>query len=331
MNEIEDRLARLRASIDAGKDRFRKDRSLAPSYTDEIVIPLLKEVLEFLFVEIEERHSLTDTKGDQYVYVIHYTGISNLVSMLRGALENKKKSSLRLYDSVHFNDPDEGNYFDRSLSLSKGHNLLKVDKALHAYITSFVLPHPRKDMSDNLVFWRMYGREGTGCSLRLRVPRKRLQKVLYGVNKVKRTDELLQHSLDTLYPIVNGLGPTMTQVREALLTTITGHIESIRYLFKSDAYDYERECRMVVPETKAIRDAICFEYEDQSDSIGLIRHYYEDEDLEVRSILATGSAITLGPRVAYPDNVHYYLQSLLRKLGLGGQEFRTSRIPYQKP
>ena len=33
--------------------------------------------------------------------------------------KDEQNASLRLYDSVHFNDPDEGNYFFRNLNLPK--------------------------------------------------------------------------------------------------------------------------------------------------------------------------------------------------------------------
>ena len=92
-------------------------------------------------------------------------------------------------------------------------------------------------MSDNLVFWRTYGREGRGCSLTLHIPQElkengQIQNVLYGVNKVRRTDDLLKRALETLKPILDICEEEMDQVRQTLLDTIEEYVEKIRYLFK---------------------------------------------------------------------------------------------------
>lgn len=331
MVESEDKLERLRVSIEAGAERFKKDHELNQSYVDEIIVPLLKDVLESQFTPIKSRHALDSSEVNDGFFVIHYTGITNLVSMLRCAADDNGKSSLRLYDSVHFNDPDEGNYFDRYLELSKEHEILPNKKAHHAYITSFIRPHPnpKKDMSDNLVFWRTYGKEGKGCSLTLRVPHGRIQKVLYGVDKVRCTDNYLKNALDTLSPLLSICEEAMEQVRETLLNTIEGYIEKVRYLFKSEAYEYERECRLVIPEPDADTTLISFEYQEVCGSDVRIRHYYEDEQLDVKRLLVTGSVITLGPRVSNPNNVRYYLEAMLQEANLAGPKIRISEIPYQ--
>lgn len=112
--------------------------------------------------------------------VIHYTSIENLMSILdsadkKSAGKNKnqtminkgkkdKKGFLRLYDTVHFNDPDEGNFFVRNLSceyrwLREEAEEITRERQEYAYVASFILPREDKDMSDNLVFWREYGKQ----------------------------------------------------------------------------------------------------------------------------------------------------------------------------
>ena len=128
--EVEDILTRLRGSIEAGMERFKKDNDLDQSYVNEIIVPLLKDVLENLFTPIVSRHTLDSSEIKKEFFVIHYTGIDNLVSMLSRATDHNGKSMLRLYDSVHFNDPDEGNYFDRNLVHSKDHGFYPIKKRI---------------------------------------------------------------------------------------------------------------------------------------------------------------------------------------------------------
>ena len=334
MNGIQEKIERLRALVETGRDRFDKDGDLDQRYVTGIVVPALGDVFKDLTSQIEERHMLGDNEVAESNYVIHYTSITSLVSMLNRAADCDGKSSLRLYDSAHFNDPDEGNYFDRNLDLLKGNKLLATKSAPHAYIASFIVPDTEKDMSNNLVFWRTYGKEGRGCSLKLRVPSCHLRKVLYGRNHVRRTDQLLKSILDVIYdslcPLMSIHVQPIAEVQEVLIRSVAGHVERLRYLYKSDAYDYERECRIAIPESEVDRDSICFEYEEQDNSAVRIRHYFEIHDLDVKDLLVTDSLITLGPCVPNPSNVRYYLETLLHKIGLYGTKVRVSKIPYRE-
>lgn len=160
MNERGDNLEKLRASIEAGRERFDKDGHLDLTYVYDIVNPVLNVVLQDLSTQIEAPHMLAVSESE---YVIHYTSIPALVSMLQNAGYGEEQSSLRLYDSSHFNDPDEGMFFDRNLILLNGHKILEVESAPHAYIASFIIPHREKDMTDNLVFWRTYEKKEWGA------------------------------------------------------------------------------------------------------------------------------------------------------------------------
>lgn len=190
-------------------------------------------------------------------------------------------------------------------------------------------------MSDNLVFWRTYGREGEGCSLKLQIPRDRLRKVLYGDCEVNSTWKDLGPVLDDLYPALYPLVNINEQVlKETIQKTLAEatwkSLARLRYLYKSKAYEYEGECRFVIPELDVDKDKICFEYQEQNNS-PRIRHYFEDDALKVENILTTGSLITLGPCVPHPYNMSYYIKSLLTKAELPGPAIKTSEIPYRKP
>lgn len=351
MNKTEGTMEDLQRGVKAGREYFDKHGDLDWGYVERFVIRPLDDVLQNLCLEIEERHKVDDPEVGkdpevgENIDVIHYTSIGTLVSMLQQEAKNRENKakdeqesskdeqnvSLRLYDSVHFNDPDEGKYFYRNLNLQKKYDWLGEKKESHAYIASFIFPATKKN-SDNLGFWCIYGKDGEGCSLKLRIPRDRLRQVLYGANEVKCTGKDLRPVLKAIHPLVSIRKRVLKEkVREVLAEVIWKSLERICYLYKSEAYEYESECRFVIPELEIVdKDKICFEYQEQNNS-PLIRHYCEDDDLKVENILTTGSLITLGSRVPYPYNMSYYLGNLLRKAGLFGPEIKISKIPYRKP
>ena len=83
----------------------------------------------------------------------------------------------------------------------------------------------------------------------------------------------------------------------------------MKYLYKSDAYCYERECRVVVPESEVQPEGITFEHEKTNGSIFRIRHHVEDPDLHVRQMVATDSRIILGPCIERPDSLRFYFET----------------------
>ena len=236
---------------------------------------------------------------------------------------------LRLYDSVHLNDPDEGNYLIGSVL--KKFRWLRNPEESHAYIASFVMPDAKKDMSNKLTFWRNYGDEGEGCSLSLPVPRSRLEKVLYGIPEAQQTAKILSPVLVSLNSLVRtAKGPLRKAVQGESARVVWSFLDRIRFLYKSSEYEYENECRFVVPESDIQdKDKIRFQYQDQNNS-PRIRHYYEDDALQINKLLVSGSSITLGPCVRYRKNVCFCLDQLKRNAGLSGTEIKCSTIPYRK-
>ena len=342
MSQLDDNLLKLKTSVEAGVNLASEPEHLS-KYVADVVTSNLEDVLRNLRTQVEEPHKLDEAEVGQPNVVIHYTSIAALVSMLGGAADGKGGSSLRLYDSNHFNDPDEGKFFDRNLNLNSksARELLDATYSPHAYIASFIVPNDRardritnaqRDMSDNLVFWRTYGREGLGCSLTLVVQKDLLRKVLYGRVPVRKTGQLLGSVLDSVHECLSPLLElsSAVDIRHRLIRTVAGHVDMIRYLYKSKAYDYERECRIVIPEIDAQKDLIHFEYEEQDGHAVRIKHYYEVDELQVKNTFLTGSLITFGSRVPKPDNARYYLETQLRKAErFYGPKFKTSQISYQ--
>ena len=166
----------------------------------------------------------------------------------------------------------------------------------------------------------------------LSIPRRGLKKVLYGKENTEPTIELLGMVLDSLEPLITD----RPCISDRLSDIVWEHLDRFRYLYKSEAHEYENECRFVVGESKLSKEdkeKIRFEFQDRNGSSPRVRHYYEHRELAVENILASGSAITLGPCVDYSYNMRYYLDRLKVKGGKSKKglspEIRVSQIPYR--
>ena len=348
MEKFEEVKEKLKAKVKGAKEYFKKSEDLALEYVNQVVVPVLQDVLNDLCLQIEDRHKVGVAENEREKLVIHYTSIAAFVSMLQDVSkknperkEKKEKEheheptpgepSLRLYDSVHLNDPEEGNYLIRSLP--QKYNWLEKKDVRHAYIASFILPNDEKeDMSDNLVFWRTYGQEGEGCSLSLHAPLPGLREVFYGPEeeRVKRTVNELRSVLDLLDPLVEIDRPSIREsIQEKLAEAIWNPLERIRYLYKNKAYKHEKECRFVVIEPD--KNKICFEYQARSNSPSRIRHYYEHEALQIKKLMkSSDSSITLGPCVPYRDNVENCILTLKKRVERLDFAIKHSDILYRK-
>jgi hypothetical protein len=207
--------------------------------------------------------------------------------------------------------------------------------ASHAYITSFVYDESAEnvvesagDMSDDLVFWRTYGKEGTGCSLTANVPEKLLRRVLYGPDAVGNTKT-------ALLPILNAVTP-LARAREnfakAIAETIWKGLEGVTYLYKDQAYHHEKEYRAVIPAESANgeKDRIRFEPYEANGLPMQVRHYREIGDFELRRILTSRSNLILGPCVNDRYSVRLYLEDLRRQAQRVGPDLLNFQIEESK-
>lgn len=311
----------------------------------------VKEVVDIFCEEILNRWHKKPIEQ-----VIHYTSIENLKSILDSAAkksagknkhekminkgkEDEKETSkgfLRLYDTVHFNDPDEGNFFVRNLPgryewLRKGVEEMTRERQEYAYVASFILPKEDKDMGDNLVFWREYGKQGEGCSLLLNASGSSLGKVVYGQDSVGQTLKILDPFLEMLSCFVDRFvkHDQTRHLEREIARAVWESLEKVRYLYKSSAYEYEEECRFITTSSEIDRSnqqKVVFECKDGSQ----IRHYYNHPTLEIPRLLATDSVITLGPCVPYRENIQHCLEVLLERAELKYTEVHHSKIRYRK-
>ena len=302
-----------------------------------VVVKALKRALDEMLQDVAERHKVP-AKNRPF---IHYTSVSALVSMLKNS-EGEGNDFLRLYDSAHFNDPEEGRYL---LRFSEG----ALDKwrddivQKHAYIASFVptTDHGESISRDNLQFWRAYGDDGRGCSIEIPFPPHTLSSVLYGEEEAVKTIRTLAGIIEERLPIIDdtvnpllevGDEQTVQKAKETVRSVIAGHMEAISYLYKSKAYDYEQEYRFVMTGSEIQEQnegGVEFKYYGEVEGAPEVRHYFEHELFGTRKIFVTGTKFTLGPTVKDPYSLKLYIEHLLKKANLLGPTVEYSTILYR--
>ena len=324
--------SRLNQEIDDSK-RYWTSPNLVRVYLDREIIPLLRGALTDVLPDIERLHEVRADSANGKAKGVHYTTIGVLMQLLQSQ-GSAAPGTIRLYDSMHLNDPDEGNYLPRRVSaesqfawLADQHDLRgrdEIDSPVNeiAYLASFVAGDKA---SDNLVFWRTYGREGRGCSIVCSLETKRLQQVIYG-DDVKNTIELLRPILTALTPVVVANDESVATL---LAATVWSSLRSILYLYKSRAYAYEDERRCVRPSSEVKPEEISYEYQDEPFGMPRIRHYLELSELSINDLLPSGSLITLGPCVPQPNHIRRRLSTIANRTLEGRPEIRPSEIPYR--
>ena len=335
MVDTEQAITHLNASVQAGMDYYKTDPDAIVEYTKTVVTSHLAIVGKALSREIEQLHTPAEPLSTRNLFAIHYTGLPTLIALLNQRSRNLQSeqsaepTSLRLYDAAHLNDPTEGVYL--AGALPRKHRWVGVPKQSHAYIVSFIGEHQGDPPAeDNLVFWRMYGKEGEGCSMRVNIPPTKLRRVFYGKKEAEQTSRTLISLLDILKPL-SALGKAL---RETLAECFWDSIGRVPYLYKSNAYSYEDEYRLVVRKSDINDNNILFEV--ANGSLSYVKSYCEPEDLSipdlmVENMMITGSRVTLGPRVPNPEALLQSLEILIRKAGLqDGLKVKTSQIAYRK-
>ena len=338
----------LDRAITGAPDYLAHSSTKATDYVTHTIGPALSAAIDDLKLDLLPHHDVdVATLGS----VVHYTSLRALFAMIRDVAPRPPITKrdprderptdcrfLRLYDSANLNDPSEGGYFLKQLDTY--YDVVKVP----AYIASFVTPNDATDPANDLVFWRHYGNDGRGCSISIpsqRFPSTpstfRLRTISYGHMKaeddaqklrpiIRRLDPVVQHARDR-----SAHNPTGdTTLYRLLAVTILESLGELPYLYKSTAYQYEHECRVVALQSDFEKaDDIRHTFDQRLDGVGRPRMYGLHPCLNMTNLLSTGTVITLGPAVPNRDNVQYALEQLLASVGIRGLPINLSRIPYR--
>ena len=237
-----------------------------------------------------------------------------------------EEKRIRVYDSDHTNDPKEGIYFDKGIGEAVDFEWVRSEELKPAYIASFVMSCPKGNTRDHLVYWRTYGHNGTGCSIEFFAEGHDLKQVLYGPEQRAETFEVL----DSLFEQLKSAFMPYSVAGILAAKSIEDALSTIRYLYKSDHYKYEQECRRVLPRHEANLADIRFD--NPSDHIypPRVRHYCYTSDLMLKEILEkTGTTLTLGPAVYSRETTRRSIRTAIDVLGVMGVDIQFSKIDYQ--
>ena len=292
-------------------------------------------------------------------HLVHYTTLRTLTAMLgvveaahekyrlatpvaEGVTEERGGGMgyLRLYDTFSSNDPNEGAFFVKSAdvkgSFRRRHNavwsLFRDRSASPAYQTSLTYVGDVAE-ADNLVFWRTYGKEGTGCALAFPMTcfegEVNLFRVRYGEGEVATCLDTLSELLEE-YGEIRG-APDFSSISRIveLPKLLVNVLSPLVYLYKSQAYEYEQEVRIVIP----FADLENGLYLQGSSVTGIPvawRHFAEVPSLQVPQLFVSDARIVLGPTVESAANVQFVLERLLLERQLYGPKVKQSTISYRR-
>ena len=314
MTDLSSRISEFKAFFDSGADKS------ASATFSEIVHDFLQSL-----------YPISPAGKPQPLFLVHYTSLDTLFSML----DRDNPGYLRLYDTIHSNDPTEGGFFRNHLESRA--------PSVHASLPSFILnPHPgyayissfvrayKDEKRDKLDYWLAYGRNGYGCSIAIPYsdfsPELPILPVQYGQRAVSRTARTLVSFFNSFPPSIQ---PYFAQSMSAEVPPSPFNVfSSIPYFHKPRSYSYEAECRLFLSPVDRLCDP---KYQPQYTSGGAprVRHYVEHTPLRLEGIFFTGTVITLGPSIPERENVQRAIYALLHHHRLMGPDVVCSTIPYR--
>lgn len=269
-------------------------------------------------------------------HLVHYTSLDVLFSILQpSAAVDDNPSGLRLYDTVHANDPEEGMVVTKHWPINPvwGWNIdrpdyplsdegLRVSAASPGYTLSFVQSSIQNPMFDHLPFWKEYGSHCKGCSLAI-PPESLCNGQSLGPYRVKYEPgidipHLYQHLSDALLKPATDFANNPEfhpDFRDTINVMLIDAMQPFRFLYKDTTYAHEEECRLVVsqptnPESPQLE--VIYEPQPTTDGATKLRHYPLEHLVPPAVLFHSDTIITLGPLVAQPFNAKSVLKHLLR-------------------
>lgn len=267
---------------------------------------------------------------------VHYTTVDATIGILC-------EGGFRMYNVEASNDPREGKVlesseFCRHLSARFPWLQISADSPdSEAYVLSAIAPNMKSathnSIADDLVWWRLYGHDGGGCSITFNseLPSFPMYPVYYpdGSARGRSLSETwppgllrIRTALDNLpKSIVDDPGKAGDRLRQHLARTVVNTVATYAYLVKDRHYRAEHEVRVLRVSPAA--DSVQFDTE----SGVPVRRFVNGPRLN--DCLKTGSAITIGPSVPHPRMLCAFLEKRLREQGCEHTGVRISEARYR--
>jgi len=283
------------------------------------------------------RKSVNDIKDKLLIKeecITHYSSLSVLKSLIFD------KSKFRISEGNFMNDPSEGTEFFNFLKY-KPYTSCKDGSFFESFSPKpFIGSFVTKEMHNDLNLWRFYGKEegaeAKGCAITLHMQEfiEDIKNFLSNEEKEARQDNesdinfyrvaYLPHGSTNFYIPSSDkskeLAKLMTKLKEKVKsykvkdkTSLEKYLNSIAFLFKSDAYKNENEVRLVVK-------GIEFEKKYNMD-VTPPRVY-----IELEPIKKIVKQITLGPKV---DKVNEWASAFHYSYEENAPAIIISHLPYK--
>lgn len=277
------------------------------------------------------------------ITLAHYTSWGSILEMLK---ESSKMPVLRMYNYEQVNDPKEGKIKPLAWEtvekeareswvdgfLEGGQWMDDVTRGRSTYGCSF--SSGPSGVEDDLTYWRLYGNDGRGCSLKISMPKEKIYKVRYrgecsdkSRERNEKEDADVAKRLRTLSEISgeivaeahemhrNSVG---RKLAEGLLRIMYGYYHLVKHI----DYAAEKEWRMVrvMPKPNDIQFNVTSEH--------IVKRYVAGPSL--KDFLSSASTITIGPTVPNQGAARAYVQRLAEKHDIRYVSVRNSRRTYRQ-
>lgn len=290
-----------------------------------------------VFDQIQQLALYDDCPIESKIDLVHYTTWSNALNMFKRTqstdrvddwIENSCLPILRMYNYEQSNDPDEGRIkppalkkiekkvmgFVKSLDSSK-YDSVWIEKMITgtgAFGCSFSSGSP--GIEDDLTYWRLYGNNGNGCSLKISSTFSgHIYKVRYRERneRDREEDRQVAERLDELLSVCKRAAFDATGEYKDIVGGMAAEflfriIHSYYHLIKHVAYEGEKEWRMinVMPKPSSVRF--------DTSSGNIVKRYVEGAALE--KMLSSASVITIGPAVPNRSAARAYIEYMAQDI-----------------
>ena len=296
-----------------------------------------------LFDEIPKLALYDDSSAG--ISLVHYTTWKNALNMFDQEVEFPV---LRMYNYEQSNDPDEGqiippewkqvideaNWLDKYL---RDGSLWKRDLKIGGSTYGCSFSSGSKGVEDDLTYWRLYGNDGQGCSLKISsLHGLSIYKVRYrdkeSGTEQEEEDRQIAERLRALLQLGSEVVEKASEDHKfAVGKTIAEGLQKIIYgychLVKHKAYAGEEEWRIIKVMPRP--DEVQYDVSPEK----LVKRYVEGPAL--RDLLLSDSAITIGPTVPNQGAARAYIEHLVKEkhqiskvdVKNSDRTYRSSRFP----
>ena len=282
---------------------------------------------------LEVEHRL---QGSESVRVVHYTSLATAYELLN----DPGNQYLRLSDSVHLTDPQEGWHVFRNTDISDWKERWLESSVSHAYMLSFFEQKPAKpalgkssetndqeQTHDHLSHWRAYGHNGRGCSFQISVPTCKLYSVNYNDHISDEAERCILSFVDTAVAvwdhIIDKKHRRLRPDYERLIEPTFSEGMKCRFLHKHPSYKHECELRAITLPSGKVNA--------KREMQGIhIRHYIEDDSFRMDRLLNSECRITVGPDVPFKNDVAKSVEAIVsHRKEEDRPRVYVSEIPYR--